>query len=166
MNQAVGPVVVGIAPSMPELVLREAAALATDLGTSLVTVYVDASQYVVARDPGGLVTSAPFDPDLPELEAVGPRDDIAEFVAGVLAPTGIEFEHREVVGEPAVELARVAEDVHARLIVVGTREPGVVAGVREFFTGSVAVGLAHHQHRPVVVVPQSPRGSEDPAPWE
>jgi hypothetical protein len=37
--------------------------------------------------------------------------------------------------------------------------------MREFFTGSVAVQLAHHQHRPVLMIPLDPTGPDAPLPW-
>jgi nucleotide-binding universal stress UspA family protein len=52
------------------------------------------------------------------------------------------------------------------LIVVGTRHPGVRAGAREFFGGSVAVHLAHRQHRPVLVIPLAPTPHGTKLPWE
>ena len=52
----------------------------------------------------------------------------------------------------------------AELIVVGSRS-GVRASMREYFGGSVAVHLAHRQHRPVVIVPLAAR-AESPLPWE
>jgi hypothetical protein len=38
--------------------------------------------------------------------------------------------------------------------------------MQEFFGGSVAVHLAHRQHRPVVVIPLAPVAFRDELPWE
>ncbi len=53
-------------------------------------------------------------------------------------------------GSPAEVLIRVAEDVHAVMIVVGRRGHGVFA---ELLLGSVPHRLTHHAPCPVVVVP-------------
>ena len=69
---------------------------------------------------------------------------------------GIRYSLEQRVGDPAWALARLADEVDARYIVVGTREAGIRGSIREFFNGSVAVHLAHRQHRPVIVVPLAP----------
>ena len=68
--------------------------------------------------------------------------------------------------DPARELGRLADAVGARLVVVGARRPGVRGRVGELLTGSVAVRLVHHQHRPVLVVPPAAPAAEEPASWE
>ena len=45
-------------------------------------------------------------------------------------------------------------------------EAGLRASMREFFRSSVAVHLAHRQHRPVLVVPLSPVDDGRALPWE
>jgi len=50
-------------------------------------------------------------------------------------------------------MKHLAEQVDARLLVVGTRKRGFGESIREFFTGSVAARLAHRQTRPILVVP-------------
>lgn len=52
------------------------------------------------------------------------------------------------------------------MIVVGTRPAGFRGTVHEFLSGSVAAQLAHHQRRPVVVVPLRPVGIDEPPPWQ
>jgi nucleotide-binding universal stress UspA family protein len=67
-------------------------------------------------------------------------------------------------GDTAQSLGELAERLDARAIVVGTRRPGFRAGLEKFFTGSVAVRLAHRQKRPVIVIPVEPHAES--APWE
>lgn len=55
-----------------------------------------------------------------------------------------------VEGSPARDIAEVADDLGADLIVVGSRGRGEVA---ELFLGSVSHHLAHHARRPLVIVP-------------
>lgn len=56
-------------------------------------------------------------------------------------------------GRPDRALTHLARAVDAAAIVVGTRAPGPGSKLRELVDGSVAVHLAHHQHRPVLTVP-------------
>jgi nucleotide-binding universal stress UspA family protein len=47
-------------------------------------------------------------------------------------------EFRELAGAVAHALARLAELLHADMIIVGSRRPGVRSSLREFLEGSVA----------------------------
>jgi nucleotide-binding universal stress UspA family protein len=62
---------------------------------------------------------------------------------------GIEAEYELLEGDPAEEIARLAEARDADLVVVGTRGIGAVAGS---LLGSVSSGVIRRSHRPVVVV--------------
>lgn len=149
-------IVVGVEDRMPPPVLVEAARIARDLGAELVCGHVDRSQYAISEDPDGTVHSRPFDPDLPEQpDAVFPEELTAR-IGTVLQGAGlgdVTWSGRELAGDPAHALAHLANVLDARLIVVGTHEPGARGGLREFFQGSIATHLAHRQHRPVLVVP-------------
>jgi len=68
------------------------------------------------------------------------------FAAGVNASVDIRTGLRDV----ATQIAQAAEDLDADLIVVGTHGRGAVAGA---VWGSVAKGLCHTSHRPLLVVP-------------
>lgn len=158
-------VVVGVTPHQPESVLRTAAWLAHGLGAELICAYVDTSAYVVEEHPDGTVESRPLDPDAQEWISAGFDPELAERIRQVAGELGMASVRTvELAGEVARALARLAELVRAELIVVGTRY-GVRASVREYFSGSVAVHLAHRQPIPVVVVPLTahPEGS---LPWE
>jgi nucleotide-binding universal stress UspA family protein len=52
-------------------------------------------------------------------------------------------------GRPVEEILRVAEDVEAGLIVIGSRGLGAV---QRTFVGSVSEGVVHHSTRPVLVL--------------
>lgn len=60
----------------------------------------------------------------------------------------------------------LADELEGDAIVVGTRKPGLRTTAHDFFNGSVAVHLAHRQHRPVIVVPLNPVASGESLPWE
>lgn len=159
-------IVVAVEPGQPDAVLVHAAALARDLGVELVCAHVDMSRYPVEERADGSVSSAPFDPDLPEFGDGQFDRELEEHIRDVLADSPVGYSLRELAGDPARALAHLADAVHARLIVVGTHRPGVRRGVRDFFNGSVAVHLAHRQHRPVLVVPLSPVTGDGELPWE
>ena len=157
-------VIVGVTPHQSESVLRTAAWLAHGLDAELVCAYVDTSAYVVAEHPDGTVESRPLDPDAQEWVSAQFDPALAERIRQIADELGMSVRTVELAGEVARALSRLAEAIGAELIVVGTRS-GVRASVKEYFGGSIAVHLAHRQHRPVVVVPLSAR-SEGPLPWE
>jgi nucleotide-binding universal stress UspA family protein len=168
-GQGSGPVVVlGVTPGQPETVVLQAANLAAHFAAELVCVHVDATRYMVEALADGTIAAFPLDRDIPDLmpDAFDPEFELhlEQVLAG--APVVVEWSVREVAGEPAQEIARVAEERGAALIVVGARQPGLRAGMREFFAGSVAVHLAHRQARPVVVIPTSPVPQGAALPWE
>ena len=159
-----GPVVAGVVPGQPLIVIRQAAALAYSLGVGLVFAYVDVTRYMVQDHDGSDDTSAPIDPDgvdEPD-DAEGAARSLRETIGAELGDGEAEgaeprWSFVALAGEPARALGRLAENVHACVIVVGTRERGVGARLEEFLVGSVAVHLTHRQHRPVLVIPLDPR---------
>lgn len=157
-------VVIGVTPHQPQSVLHTAARLARALGADLVCAHVDTSAYVVEEHPDGTVETRPLDPDAQEWISVRFDPVLAERIGQIAAKEGVSARTIELAGEVARALGRLAEVVDAELIVVGARS-GVRASVREYFSGSVAVHLAHRQTRPVVVVPLTVR-AEGPLPWE
>ena len=83
----------------------------------------------------------------------------------MLDGSGLSWSVRQLVGDPAIAIKHLAEDVDAKLLVVGTRKRGIGESIREFFTGSVAARLAHRQHRPVLVVPLGEPVADDEEIW-
>lgn len=160
-----GPVLVGVTGDQPDTVGEQAVAFATAFGTDIVFVWVDTTQYTSGFMSDGTVAFATFDP---EVGAEGKPDApwLDEKAAQITADTGIAWSTRVGAGQPAAVLAAIADEVGARLLVVGTREPGFIAGLQEFLGGSVAAHLAHTQWRPVVVVPLRPVGVEERVPWD
>lgn len=153
-----GPVVAGVVPGQPAIVIRQSAALAYSLGVGLVFAYVDVTRYLIEDHDGADDTSGPIDPDgvdEPD-DAEGAARSIRERIGTELAGDETSWSFVTLAGEPARALARLAESVHACVIVVGTRERGVGARLEEFLIGSVAVHLTHRQHRPVLVIPLDP----------
>ncbi|MGN6444983.1 universal stress protein [Amnibacterium sp.] len=148
-------VVVGVLPDQPLWVVQVAAEYARAFDAELVCVAADATRYAYQELPDGSLLTAPIDPDL---AAVGPMfsDERLAEIREVLAPSGVAWSMRELVGLAADALMEVAEDVGALMIVVGARPGGFRGALRAALTGSVALRLAHRQYRPVVVVPTDP----------
>jgi nucleotide-binding universal stress UspA family protein len=161
-------VVLGVTQGQPETVVLQAANFAAHFDAELVCVHVDTTRYMIEALADGTIAAFPLDPDIPDLmpEVFDPEFELhlEHVLSG--APVAVEWSVREVAGEPAQEISRVAEERDAALIVVGARQPGLRAGMREFFAGSVAVHLAHRQARPVVVIPTSPVPQGAALPWE
>lgn len=159
-------ILVGVQRGLPDAVLRTAARMARDLGTQLVCAHVDLSRYTVGEHMDGTAISRSVDPDLPGDEDGEFDGALAAHIDDVVGGMGVEWTGRELAGDPAHALGRLAEVVNARLIVVGTRDATVRGTLREFMQGSVATHLAHRQHRPVLVVPLAPVTDGAPLPWE
>jgi nucleotide-binding universal stress UspA family protein len=124
-----------------------ALAVAADLGRRL-----DARLHVVhVVDIGDY----PSDIDAADWEERGQQELAAQRarVERTLADTGLGWTYEARRGDPAVELARAAEEHEALLIVVGTRGEGLRVAITRLIEPSVSHGVIHHQHRPVLVVP-------------
>lgn len=148
---------VGVAASTPDRVLDEAVAIAHDLGAPLACVYVDESRVPIGEAPGGRVVTAPVAAsgfNEPEGEKLRPElAVIAERVVARAAPANVTVTHHTRAGDTVTALARFAVEHDARLIVVGTRQPGVRASLSLLLAGPVASRLARRQPVPVLVVP-------------
>jgi nucleotide-binding universal stress UspA family protein len=160
------PVLVGIAPGQHPEVARAAAALAAALGTGLVVAWADPARYVVREHADGSVVSDAIDPDAGEGPGTPDGGEALDPLRAVLDAGGAPWTFRCLAGEPARALAQLAAAVGARTIVVGSREPGLVPRLAEFFTGSVAVQLTHRQRIPVLVVPVTAEATQGRAAWE
>jgi nucleotide-binding universal stress UspA family protein len=148
------PLVVGVVPGQRDTVAEVAAVWAAALGGRLVFAYADPSRYVLRHHPDGTVDHAPVDPDSADdggWERV--QEELRSRLARIVDPTGVAWEFRYLAGSREAALAQLAGDVDASAIITGTRGPGAAEGMRELFQGSVAVQLAHHQSRPVIMVP-------------
>ncbi|GAB2927713.1 universal stress protein [Rhodococcus aerolatus] len=120
-----------------------AAGLARRQGARLVVVHVQAPTTLgslAALTPGAGATVASTAAEI--------ADDIGTEVRDGAARLGLDVDYRVVVGDPLAELSRVADEVHAELVVVGASES---AGHR--LVGSLAARLVRSGRWPVTVVP-------------
>ncbi|MFK0001841.1 universal stress protein [Paenarthrobacter sp. NPDC090522] len=155
MNVMRGPVIAGVAPKQQSIVVEHAAALATAAGLPLVCAFVDVTVYPVDGTTGGPM--APIDPDGVDEDAEPIPASLEATIAEQLAGSGVDWSLVALAGEPAHALARLAGEIGASLIVVGSREHKMGSTIREMTGGSVARQLLHRQDGPVLVVPVDPR---------
>jgi nucleotide-binding universal stress UspA family protein len=165
-NQTARRILVGVTYGQPDIVLRHAARFARTFDAALVCAHVDPGRYVVEELPDGSVASLPLDPDLPELKDTDFDQGLVAQVRAAVADDSIELSFRELAGDVAYALTRLADILEVEMIIVGSRRGGVRAGLKQFLTGSVAAHLAHRQPRPVVVIPLAPVAEGKPLPWE
>ncbi|GAA4162872.1 hypothetical protein GCM10022286_22450 [Gryllotalpicola daejeonensis] len=156
-NPRSGPVVVGLSPDTPDRVLDEAVAMAHDLRIPLACVYVDETRVPIGEAPDGSVVTAP-------VAAAGHNESVTEKLQPALteiaarivaraSEANVTVTHHTLAGDPVTALSRFAVDRDARVIVVGTRQPGVRASLSLLLAGPVASRLARRQPVPVLVVP-------------
>lgn len=161
----VGAVIAGVVPGQSPRVIREAARQATLAGTELVIAHVDTTRFVAFEDPDGYVHSSTA--DVMGAAARAALADVQNDATVALDGETVPWSVRQVMGDPALALIQLADELGASLLVVGTRKRRLGESVREFLTGSVAARLTHRQHRPVLVVPLGePLAADEELVWE
>ncbi|MFJ5697052.1 universal stress protein [Arthrobacter sp. NPDC093139] len=158
------PLLVGVVPGQHPEVLQTAVALAQRLTAPLLFAYVDEASYLVEWDPARSTHRLSLHPDKNDDEIRSVTEDLKSVIASAVRPgTPTEWTLRTLAGDPARALGRLAAEVDAPMIVVGTPERGFGHRITELLNGSVAAWLTHHQSRPVLVVPyRKPAHQEEP----
>jgi nucleotide-binding universal stress UspA family protein len=133
-------IVVGFDDTEPaRRALERAADLAEAFGAKLVVTSVAPILVGATRGAG------PIDPVDSPAEHREQLKDARE----LLEARSIEVEYVPALGEPADTIAELADDRDADLIVVGTRDPGIL---ERLLGQSVSERVAHHAHRDVLIV--------------
>lgn len=150
------PILVGIKPGMPPAVISVAEEQASGFGCDVVFAYVELNSALIELDPEGVRTSESLDPDVDDEMASIVRE-LRQTLADAFHDSPVRWSLRTLGGDPASALSRLAVEVDARVIVVGSRHPGIIHRVEELFSKSVAASLITGQTRPVLVVPAGRR---------
>lgn len=149
-------VVVGVEPGQPELVAVTAAGLAAVTGGVLYFAYADPWRIAEEEFPDGTVRHVGLNPDLYDDSSWrGLERDLVTAIGGALTGLAVRWEFRYLAGRPDRALTHLARAVDAAVIVVGAGRTGAGGRLQEVLQRSVGTHLAHHQHRPVLVVPTS-----------
>jgi nucleotide-binding universal stress UspA family protein len=133
-------IVVGFDDTEPaRRALEHASDLAEAFGSKLVVTSVAPILIGIGR------TGGPIDPVDPPSAHREQLKDARE----LLEARGLDAEYVPALGEPADTIVELAEERDADLIVVGTREPGIVERI---LGQSVSERVAHEAHRNVLIV--------------
>ena len=119
---------------------ERAARLAKALGAKLVVTSVAPLMVTAGRRSGG-----PTDPTDPPILHAKELESARAYLEG----QGIEAGYQPAVGEPAEAIVQLADQLDAEMIVVGTREPSMIA---RLFGQSVSDQIAHQVHCDVLIV--------------
>lgn len=145
------PAVVGISPGQQDLVPLAALAWSQAGNRKLFFAYADPSRYVIEEYSDGSVRHGEIDPDIVDDQWRQRQQQLERYLHQVVGDQA-DWEFRYLAGRPDRALTHLARAVDAAVIIVGTRAPSA-RGFRAFIEGSLGVQLAHHQHRPVLMVP-------------
>lgn len=119
--------------------LERAAELAKAFGGKLIVTSVARAIVPAAHGLG------PVDPADP----LEDHDEQLRHAAALLAEQEVPAEYRTGLGDPAHEILRLAEELDADMIVVGTREPGFLS---RLFGLSVSGEVQRHAHCDVLII--------------
>ena len=149
-------ILVGYDGTIPaERALRRAAELARTFGARVVVVSVAPPPSAVeSRVPGAFGYFPYYPGSVEQVEQTKRLDEELwqehrTSVEALFADAGVDVDFAGVAGEPVHELVEAAEQQHADLIVVGTREAGFL---ERLLGGSVSEGVARHAHCDVLIV--------------
>jgi nucleotide-binding universal stress UspA family protein len=148
-------VVVAVDGHTPAGVLDEAADLAEELHAQLIVVHVDPTRGVGGTRHDGTPLVLPIDPDLPDDIHQPVLHAVQALATARLSRRPVTWTLRTTVGNPVTGIAHIADEVEARVIVVGTRGSGMQQALHRLLDGSVSTKLARHQGRPVLIVPEA-----------
>jgi nucleotide-binding universal stress UspA family protein len=122
--------------------LQQVADLAPRMGAKVVVVYVRHLPATALMASGGADVSLMQAMD--EMES-----EVRQLVLRLVGATGVAWEYMVRVGSPGEEIAKVADEVHADLIVVGSNRH---SSLHDLLLGSTAAYLSTHARSSVLVI--------------
>lgn len=147
------PLVVGVLPGQGREVLQTAAGLASKLSAPLICAHVDEASYLVEWDPARSAHRLSLHPDTDNAEIRAVTQELRNNIGSACEALDVRWTLRTLAGDPARALGRLAAEVGAAMIIVGTPEPGLGHRISAALNGSVAAWLSHHQDHPILIVP-------------
>jgi nucleotide-binding universal stress UspA family protein len=140
MTKPFKTIVVGFDDTKPaRRALERASDLAEAFGAKLVVTSVAPILVGIARSAG------PIDP----VDSPADHREQLKDARELLEARGLNAEYVPAVGEPADTIVELAEERDADLIVIGTREPGIL---ERLLGQSVSERVAHETHRDLLIV--------------
>lgn len=148
--------VVGVSKRHSAVVVETAIDVARHFDAELVCAAVNEQRHAVGESADGTVTSMSFNPDVVDKSEEAFDSGLKSTLDRIFEGSGVDWSVRALAGDPAHAISHLADAIDATMIIVGTHEESIRGSLHEFFSGSVAVHLAHQQRRPVIVVPLAP----------
>ncbi|GAB3584610.1 hypothetical protein GCM10027406_31310 [Leifsonia lichenia] len=142
------PVLAGVYPGQPRRVLLESVRTAMESKSPLIFAHVRATSYLSEWD-----TTRQRRDAFPHTDDGYLVAELEEVIRSAVGGAAVNWSLTLIDGDPPKALARLADEVSASRIVVGSRSRGAMSAVDEWLSRSVATRLVHLQSRPVIVVP-------------
>ncbi|UPO78447.1 universal stress protein [Arthrobacter sp. Helios] len=165
MSNSRPQVLVGVQTGTGAAVVEAEAGLADQLGADLACAHVDDSSEQVGQQADGTVVSTPLNPDLSFTEKEPFDSGLRAEIGGILDPRPVKWSVRALADGEAQQLAGLAQQLDAAMIVVGTREAGSGAPLRSFHWVRRRSAIPPPA-RPVVMFPLTPVPDDGLLPWE